>query len=190
MTPNSLATRAGETASSPSASAIPTAASAIRPALSEGFGLRLGGSCSPQSSARLPFAPPGFPAFFAATFVSSAEIDTSKGIDEQGFVRIGGVEQWISVRGDDRSSPVFLALHGGPGASTAIFGPRTRFWARLGADKVVLLGHSYGSAFALRLARAFPERYSAYVGTDQNIHDAGRDDSVHRALLARLRATR
>ncbi|MEV6250526.1 alpha/beta hydrolase [Streptomyces sp. NPDC051742] len=60
---------------------------------------------------------------------------------------------------------------------------------RLGVDKVVLLGHSYGSAFGLRLARAFPERYSAYVGTDQNIHDAGRDDSVHQALVARLRAT-
>lgn len=165
---------------------------------------------------------------------SLMKIDTSQGIDEQGFVRIGGVEQWISVRGDDRSNPVVLELHGGPGASTAIFGPRTRSWekhftlvrwdmrgtlktlghsgpaaqgemtferiyadavevtdhirTRLGADKVVLLGHSYGSAFALRLAREFPERYSAYVGTDQNIHDAGRDDSVHRALLARLRA--
>lgn len=165
---------------------------------------------------------------------SLMKIDTRNGIDEQGFVRIGGIEQWISIRGEDLANPVILELHGGPGASTAIFGPRTRSWekhftlvrwdmrgalktlghngpqeqgemtfdriyadavevtdhirTRLGVDKVVLLGQSYGSAFGLRLAREFPERYSAYVGTDQNIHDAGRDDSVHQALLTRLRA--
>ncbi|MFE6746159.1 alpha/beta fold hydrolase [Kitasatospora purpeofusca] len=161
-------------------------------------------------------------------------IDTPRGIDEQGFVRIGGIEQWISVRGEDRDNPVVLEIHGGPGASNAIHGPRTRAWeehftvvrwdmrgtgktlrrsgtegqgeigfarmyqdavevtrhlrARLGVDRVVLLANSFGSAFGLRLARRYPELYSAYVGTDQNIHDAGRDDSTHRALLARLRA--
>ncbi|MGW1518832.1 alpha/beta fold hydrolase [Streptomyces sp. NPDC002287] len=164
---------------------------------------------------------------------SRMRIDSRSGIDEQGFVRIGGIDQWISVRGEDLANPVVLELHGGPGASTSIFGPRTRSWekhftvvrwdmrgtlktlghggadgqgemtfrriyadavevtdhlrARLGVDKVVLLGHSYGSVFGLRLAREFPERYCAYVGTDQNIHDAGRDTSVHQALLARLR---
>ncbi|MEU2549999.1 alpha/beta hydrolase [Streptomyces roseolus] len=167
---------------------------------------------------------------------SLMKMDSPNGIDEQGFVRVGGIDQWISVRGEDRANPVVLELHGGPGASTAIFGPRTRSWekhftivrwdmrgtlktlghggadgqgemtferiyadavevtdhirTRLGVDKVVLLGHSYGSVFGLRLAREFPERYAAYVGTDQNIHDAGRDDSVHQALLARLRATK
>ncbi|MFF8867546.1 hypothetical protein ACF08B_36485 [Streptomyces sp. NPDC015139] len=37
------------------------------------------------------------------------------------------------------------------------------------------------------MARRAP-LYSAYVGTDRNIHDAGRDDTARRALLGR-RAT-
>ena len=40
-------------------------------------------------------------------------IDTSKGIDEAGFVKIGGIEQWMTIRGQDRENPVVLLLHGG-----------------------------------------------------------------------------
>ena len=29
------------------------------------------------------------------------------------FVRIGGIEQWITIKGDDRNNPVVLFLHGG-----------------------------------------------------------------------------
>ncbi|MFI5671373.1 alpha/beta fold hydrolase [Streptomyces sp. NPDC051704] len=161
-------------------------------------------------------------------------IDSPNGIDEQGFVRIGGIEQWISIRGEDTANPVLVEIHGGPGASHSIFGTRTRSWEkhftvvrwdmrgagktfgrsgpqgqgemsfarlyedaldvtryarrRLGADRVVLVASSLGSVFGLRLARSHPELYSAYVGTDQNILDAGRDTSVHEALLARLDA--
>ncbi|GGM44469.1 alpha/beta fold hydrolase [Dactylosporangium sucinum] len=35
----------------------------------------------------------------------------SSGIDEHGFVRIGGVDQWVQVRGADRANPVLLWLH-------------------------------------------------------------------------------
>lgn len=35
-------------------------------------------------------------------------------IDEQGLVTIGGIPQWISVRGRHRSAPLLLVLHGGP----------------------------------------------------------------------------
>lgn len=37
------------------------------------------------------------------------------GIDETGFVTIGGLDQWIGVRGARTSNPVLLVLHGGPG---------------------------------------------------------------------------
>jgi pimeloyl-ACP methyl ester carboxylesterase len=37
------------------------------------------------------------------------------GIDETVFVRLGGIDQWISVRGTDRANPVLLVVHGGPG---------------------------------------------------------------------------
>ena len=35
-------------------------------------------------------------------------------IDEDSFVRIGGIEQWITIKGRDRANPVLLLLHGGP----------------------------------------------------------------------------
>jgi len=35
-------------------------------------------------------------------------------IDEARFVTFGGIEQWITVRGTDRTKPVLLVLHGGP----------------------------------------------------------------------------
>jgi pimeloyl-ACP methyl ester carboxylesterase len=39
------------------------------------------------------------------------------GIDERGFVDIGGIPQWVAIRGHDRVNPVLLVLHGGPGAA-------------------------------------------------------------------------
>src|SRR4249920_2668819 len=43
-------------------------------------------------------------------------IEAPTGISEAGYVQIGGIPQWIEVRGWDRSNPVILWLHGGPGA--------------------------------------------------------------------------
>ncbi len=45
-------------------------------------------------------------------------ISSPKGIDEGQFVTIGGIEQWITIRGWDRDNPVLLFLHGGPGDVT------------------------------------------------------------------------
>ncbi|GAA2246100.1 MULTISPECIES: alpha/beta fold hydrolase [Kitasatospora] len=57
-------------------------------------------------------------------------IDTQNGIDERGFVRIGGLDHWISIRGEDLGNPVMLEIHGGPGASNAPYGARTRAWEK------------------------------------------------------------
>ncbi|WP_328926249.1 alpha/beta hydrolase [Streptomyces sp. NBC_00190] len=162
-------------------------------------------------------------------------IDSPDGIDEQGFVRIGGIDQWISIRGEDRTNPVLLEVHGGPGAANSPYGARTREWEkhftlvrwdmrgagltfahggaegqggpvtfdrlyedalevtryvldRMGVEQVVLMPNSFGTTFGLRLARNHPELYSAYVGTDQNIQEAGRDTSAYQGTLERLRA--
>ena len=44
-------------------------------------------------------------------------IPSPPGIEETFAVRIGGIDQWISVRGRDRRNPILLFIHGGP-AST------------------------------------------------------------------------
>jgi proline iminopeptidase len=38
------------------------------------------------------------------------------GIDVLEKLRIGGIDQWVSIRGRDRNNPVLLFIHGGPGA--------------------------------------------------------------------------
>ena len=42
-------------------------------------------------------------------------IVTPQGVERLERVRIGGIDQWISVRGFDRRNPVLLYIHGGPG---------------------------------------------------------------------------
>jgi len=38
-------------------------------------------------------------------------------IDEQKFVSVNGIEQWITIKAEDSSKPVVLFLHGGPGST-------------------------------------------------------------------------
>lgn len=43
------------------------------------------------------------------------KIDLSKGIQEDIYVEIGGINQFMQIRGNDKDTPVVLWLHGGPG---------------------------------------------------------------------------
>lgn len=56
--------------------------------------------------------------FFRRRSAREYVIDKTTGVDDAGYVRIGGIEQWITVRGTDRANPMLLFLHGGPGEST------------------------------------------------------------------------
>ena len=42
-------------------------------------------------------------------------IRSSGGIDSLESVRIGGIDQWIHIRGENANNPVLLFIHGGPG---------------------------------------------------------------------------
>jgi pimeloyl-ACP methyl ester carboxylesterase len=141
-------------------------------------------------------------------------VTTPDGIDEANYVKIGGLEQWITIRGEDRKNPVLLLLHGGPGDATNPWGYAAfRNWLkyftvvqwdqrgagrtygrngeaaastitidrmvqdgielaellskRLQKDKIVLVGHSFGSILGVFMAKARPELFYAFVGTGQ-----------------------
>jgi pimeloyl-ACP methyl ester carboxylesterase len=74
-------------------------------------------------------------------------IRSAKGIDEARFVTIGGIEQWITIRGWNRENPVLLFLHGGPGDVTnpwtfALFAPWEKYftvvqWDQRGAGRTL-----------------------------------------------------
>lgn len=44
-----------------------------------------------------------------------SKIDTDLGIQENTYITIGGIEQYLQIRGEDKNNPVILWLHGGPG---------------------------------------------------------------------------
>ncbi|WP_426700123.1 alpha/beta hydrolase [Rhodanobacter sp. Col0626] len=66
-------------------------------------------------------------------------------LDEKGFVTIGGIEQWITVKGDSCANPVILFISGGPGnplsgLSDAVYGAWSKDftlvqWDQRGAGK-------------------------------------------------------
>jgi pimeloyl-ACP methyl ester carboxylesterase len=72
----------------------------------------------------------GFPAYAAMILASPAiaqappanpyAITTPNGVDEAGLVDVGGIKQWVTIRGADRANPVLLIVGGtqvdGPGA--------------------------------------------------------------------------
>ncbi len=55
------------------------------------------------------------------------KIVTPNGVERLEKVRIGGIDQWVSVRGTDRKNPVLLHIHGGPGYLSI---PMSRWFSR------------------------------------------------------------
>jgi pimeloyl-ACP methyl ester carboxylesterase len=51
-------------------------------------------------------------------------------VEDSRFVPIGGIEQWISVRGAGRGNPVVLVVHGGPGESQEFAAAKYQPWER------------------------------------------------------------
>ncbi len=73
----------------------------------------------------------GYRAWLKARVAAALAIRTPNGIDESGFVRVGGIEQWVSIRGEDLANPVIVVAHGGPGSTlTPFISETTRGWEK------------------------------------------------------------
>ena len=79
-------------------------------------------------------------------------------------VKLGGVNQWLIIRGHDVNKPVLLFLSGGPGASEA--GRVLRFNAELEKHFVVVIWEQRGCA------KSYPSRHpQAALTVDQYVAD-------------------
>jgi pimeloyl-ACP methyl ester carboxylesterase len=86
-------------------------------------------------------------AFVRARNTRNYAISSPRGIDEGNYIPIGGIEQWITIRGEDRNNPVLLFVHGGPGDVTnpwsfAFFAPWEKYftvvqWDQRGAGRTL-----------------------------------------------------
>ena len=171
--------------------------------------------------------------FLRARNARTYAITAANGIDEGSYVKIGGIEQWITIRGEDRHNPVLLFLHGGPGDATNPWGYAAfRSWLkyftvvqwdqrgagrtfgrngastastitpdrmvqdgielsellkkRLHKDKIVLVGHSWGSVLGFFMVKTRPDLFYAFVGTGQVAAEFSRSTAVaYTALLER-----
>jgi len=57
-------------------------------------------------------------------------VDPKTGVEETMFVSLGGVDQWIQIRGDNRKNPVLLFVHGGPGSPVSPISSLLRNWEK------------------------------------------------------------
>ena len=137
---------------------------------------------------------------------------TPRRIQQAGYLPVGGIEQWVTMRGRDAQSPLLFFIHGGPAdaqsALTRVYAPYERDfvlvqWDQRGAgrtygrigrttpdltverliadglelagqlrrqfpnNRLILVGHSFGSLIAVEMVKRRPALFDAYVGTGQ-----------------------
>ncbi len=150
-------------------------------------------------------------------------------IAEVAYLHLGGLAQWVMIRGESLDNPLLILLHGGPGWSETHFFRRFNsqlekaftvvYWdqrgsgksfdskiprssmtveqfiadldelvdtvcKRVGQEKVVIFGHSWGSALGVLYAARFPEKVAAYVGSGQAGDWAAGESSSYAFALA------
>jgi pimeloyl-ACP methyl ester carboxylesterase len=174
---------------------------------------------------------------FRARNARDYALTTPNAVDEARYIRLGGSEQWVTIRGENRANPVLLLLHGGPGDATNPWGyAGFRRWlgtytvvqwdqrgsgrtlgrngpasatsltidrmvddglelaeslrTSLNKEKIVLLGHSWGSVLGVLMAKKAPSLFHAFIGTGQVEHPAGRYDVTFDALVGKARSTK
>jgi len=156
-------------------------------------------------------------------------IHAPNGIDETMFVPLGGINQWITIRGINRDNPVVLFLHGGPGTPTNLLDfPFAKAWTpsftlvqwdqrgagktfgsggtsatamtidrmtqdgielaqflrgHLHKDKIIIVGHSWGTILGVHMAKARSDLFYAYVGTGQEANVQENETVIYARVL-------
>jgi proline iminopeptidase len=154
-------------------------------------------------------------------------------IEEASYLQVGGIDQWVTIRGDDNAKPVLLLLHGGPGdvqsPFVATYAPYEKDfvlvqWDQRGAgrtfekygtatadltldrqvadgielaeqlhkqfpkQKLILLGHSWGTIIGAGMVQKRPDLFDAYVGAGQVASWSAVVNHQYDFLLAAARA--
>lgn len=157
-----------------------------------------------------------------------------KGVDEGVYVELGGQEQYLLIRGEDKSNPVIVFLHGGPSSPESYVNytwvndltdkytvidwdqrgcgrtyihnkdidPNNKTASyeqalidldelvdyacdRFGQDKVIIIGHSYGTVLASSYIEQHPEKVSSYIALAQVVSmDASNHTLAEDAIAA------
>jgi len=63
----------------------------------------------------------GYRAFRQHQLAREWKITSPNGIDEAKYIDVNGAQEWITIRGQNRSNPVILFLHGGPAEANSPF---------------------------------------------------------------------
>lgn len=149
------------------------------------------------------------------------KILTDNSVQKCQYIEIGGVKQYIQVRGEDMANPVMLVLHGGPGSPMSFYsyywqkplendytivqwdqrGSGRTYYANeavaggpafgtmlsdldalvdslretYGQEKIIILGHSWGTVLGSTYALEHPEKVAAYIGVGQVVDGAEGD---------------
>lgn len=160
------------------------------------------------------------------------KISSESGVQKTEFINLGGIEQYVQIRGQDASNPVIVFLHGGPGNNAAYY---SYYWqaeleknytiihwdqrgsgntyyrdkeaekptldlllsdldelvdyicAEYDKEKVVIMGHSWGTLLGGIYASQRPDKVSAYVGVGQfsDVWNSEKRAAYEAARLAR-----
>lgn len=168
-----------------------------------------------------------------------ADLDTivaPNGVQESYAAPIGGIKQWVYVRGQDKVNPIILFVHGGPASpmapvswmfqrpieeyftvvqydqraagktyatnDTTNLGSTIRIdqyvqdaielaeliCKKYGKQKVVLVGHSWGTIVSMHAALKRPDLFYAYVGIGQVINSQDNERVSFNYALTRATA--